>query len=190
MLFMGEEYAESAPFQYFVSHGDPALIEAVREGRKKEFAEFGWAGDIPDPQSEATFLGCKLHWDLQTEDRHRILWDFYRELLRLRRDVSPLANLDKEAMEVTPLPDQKVLSVRRWDAGLQILIVHHFDHAPRNVNVPIPVGSWHTVLDSNEERWGGGGGSTAAVLRSNGEATLSLNPWAFLVLAQDTKVSE
>ncbi|MGB9243790.1 MAG: malto-oligosyltrehalose trehalohydrolase [Candidatus Acidiferrales bacterium] len=190
MLFMGEEYAEPAPFKYFVNHGDPALIEAVREGRKKEFADFGWAGDIPDPQSEATFLGCKLHWDLQAEGRHRVLWDFYRELLRLRRDVLPLANLDKKAMEVTPLPDQKVLLVRRWDAGLQILIIHHFDQAPRNVNMRILTGSWHTVLDSNEERWGGGGGSATTVLRSNGEAALLLNPWAFLVLIQDTQVSE
>ncbi|MFY9733469.1 MAG: malto-oligosyltrehalose trehalohydrolase [Candidatus Acidiferrales bacterium] len=190
MLFMGEEYAEPAPFQYFVSHEDPALIEAVREGRKKEFAEFGWAGDIPDPQSEATFLGCKLRWDLQTEGPHRILWNFYRELLRLRRDVLPLANIDKEAMEVTPLPDQKVLSVRRWDAGLQILIIHHFDQTPRNVNMRIPTGSWRPILDSNEERWGGKGGSGDVVLKSNGEVGLSLNPWAFLVLAQDTKVSE
>ena len=190
MLFMGEEYAESAPFQYFVSHEDPALIEAVREGRKKEFAEFGWAGDIPDPQSEATFLGCKLHWDLQTDGQHRVLWNFYRELLRLRREVSPLAKLDKEAMEVTSFADQKVLLVRRWEAGLQIVIVHHFDRAPRNINVRIPAGSWRPVLDSNEERWGGRGGTGAAALESTGEVALSLNPWAFLVVAQDTKVSE
>jgi maltooligosyltrehalose trehalohydrolase len=190
MLFMGEEYAESAPFQYFVSHGDPALIEAVRKGRRKEFAEFGWAGDIPDPQSAATFLRCKLQWDLQTDGRHRVLWNFYRELLRVRRDVPPLAKLDKERMEITPFADQKVLLVRRWDAGLQIVIVHSFDRAPINVNVRIPAGSWRSVLDSNEERWGGGGGSGAATLKSNGEVALSLNPWAFLVLAQDTKLSE
>ena len=190
MLFMGEEYAESAPFQYFVSQGDPALIEAVRKGRRKEFAEFGWAGDIPDPQSEATFLGCKLHWDLQTDGWHRVLWNFYRELLRLRRDVPPLAKLDREGLEVTPFADQKLLLVRRWDADLQIVIVHYFDQAPINVNVRLPAGSWSPILDSNEERWGGGGGSGAAALKSNGEVALSLNPWAFLVLAQDTKLSE
>lgn len=190
MLFMGEEYAESAPFQYFVSHGDAALIEAVRKGRQKEFAEFGWTGDIPDPQSETTFLGCKLHWDLQADGRHRVLWNFYQELLRLRRDVPLLANLDKDGMEITSFADQKVLLVRRWDADLQILIVHHFDRTPRNVNVRIPAGSWRPVLDSNEERWGGSGGSGAAVLKSNDEVALSLNPWAFLVLMQYTKVSD
>jgi hypothetical protein len=93
-------------------------------------------------------------------------------------------------MEITPFADQKVLLVRRWDAGLQIVIVHYFDQAPINVNVRIPAGGWRPVLDSNEERWGGGGGSGAAALKSNGEVALSLNPWAFLVLAQDTKLSE
>ena len=184
LLFMGEEYAETAPFQYFVSHGDPALINAVREGRKKEFAEFGWVGDIPDPQSEATFLGCKLNWNLHAEEQHRVLWNFYQELLRLRRDVSPLANLDKDAMEVTPFTAQKVLLVRRWDASGQALIVHSFDRIRASVNLPIPAGKWNTVLDSNEERWQGHGGATTDEPQ-HGEIQLDLTPWAFLVLWQE-----
>ena len=184
LLFMGEEYAETAPFQYFVSHGDPALIEAVREGRKKEFAEFGWVGDIPDPQSEATFLGCKLNWNLHAEGQHRVLWNFYQELLRLRRDIPVLANLDKDAMEVTPFTDQKVLLVRRWDASGQVLIVHSFDRIPASVNLPVPAGKWQTVLDSNEERWQGDGGATTDKPQSHGEIQLRLTPWASLVLWQ------
>ena len=184
LLFMGEEYAETAPFQYFVSHGDPALIEAVREGRKKEFAEFGWVGDIPDPQSEATFLRCKLNWNLHTEGQHRVLWNFYQELLRLRRDVPPLANLDKDATEVTPFTDQKVLLVRRWDASGQVLIVHSFDRIRATVNLPVPAGKWQTVLDSNEERWQGDGGATTDKPQSDGEIQIDLTPWAFLVLWQ------
>jgi maltooligosyltrehalose trehalohydrolase len=184
LLFMGEEYAETAPFQYFVSHGDPALIEAVREGRKKEFAEFGWVGDIPDPQSEATFLGCKLNWNLHAEGQHRVLWNFYQELLRLRRDIPVLANLDKDAVEVTPFTDQKVLLVRRWDASGQVLIVHSFDRIPASVNLPVPAGKWQTVLDSNEERWQGDGGATTDKPQSHGEIQLRLTPWAFLVLWQ------
>lgn len=185
MLFMGEEYAETAPFQYFVSHGDQVLIDAVREGRRKEFAEFGWAGDIPDPQSDATFLGCKLNWNLHGEGQHRVLWNFYRELLRLRSDVSALANLDKDAMEITPFADQKVLLVRRWDASGQVLIVHHFDRTPVSINLPIPAGKWHTILDSSEERWQGSGVPTTGELRSQGEIQLRLTPWAFLVLWQN-----
>ena len=56
LLFMGEEYGETAPFLYFVSHGDPALVEAVRRGRREEFARFTWKGEVPDPQAEETFL--------------------------------------------------------------------------------------------------------------------------------------
>jgi maltooligosyltrehalose trehalohydrolase len=183
LLFMGEEYAESAPFQYFVSHGDPSLIEAVRRGRKEEFAGFGWTGDIPDPQSEATFLGCKLNWNLQTAGRHRILWQFYQELLRLRRDVSPLARLDKNALEVTFFAVQKAMLVRRWDDSTQVLIAYHFDQAPANLILPIPPGHWYSILDSDEERWGGEGSHKAVVLQSSGEAQLSLVPSGFLVLA-------
>jgi maltooligosyltrehalose trehalohydrolase len=186
LLFMGEEYAETAPFQYFVSHGDPALIDAVRKGRKNEFAEFGWASDIPDPQSEATFLGCKLNWNLHTEGQHRVLWNFYQELLRLRRDMSALANLDKDAMEVIPFTDQKVLLVRRWDASGQVLLVHHFDRVAADIKVTIPEGNWRTVLDSNEERWQGGGGTTAAAVQSYDDMHLRLTSWAFLVLWRNT----
>jgi len=187
LLFMGEEYAETAPFQYFVSHGDPALIDVVRKGRKNEFAEFGWASDIPDPQSDATFLGCKLNWNLHSEGQHRVLWNFYQELLRLRRDMSALANLDKDAMEVIPFTDQKVLLVRRWDTSSQVLIVHHFGQTPTDVYVPIPAGRWPTVLDSNETRWGGGDDGVPAVLQSHGEIQLRVNAWAFFVLAQDNE---
>ena len=185
MLFMGEEYAESAPFQYFVSHGDPALIEVVRKGRKDEFARFGWTGDIPDPESEATFLRCKLKWDLQNAGEHRILWHFYQALLRLRRDVPPLARLDKNALEVTSFTDQNVLLVRRWDTSSQVLIVYSFGQTTNDFKLPIPAGSWHTVLDSDEERWCGKGSKRAAVFQSRSEVQLCLRPSTFVVLAQD-----
>ena len=60
LLFMGEEYGEKRPFQYFTSHGDAALIEAVRRGRRAEFAQFGWGDEVADPQDEATFAASVL----------------------------------------------------------------------------------------------------------------------------------
>ena len=190
LLFMGEEYSERAPFEYFVSHRDPSLVEAVRRGRKDEFARFGWTGDIPDPQSEATFLGSKLHWDLQTVGNHRILWHFYQELLRIRRTVPPLAELDKNAVEVTSFADQKVLLVRRWKASSQVLIVGHFGQVPTELLLPIPPGRWHRTLDSAQERWGDKGCETPAVIESRGEVQLPLNPWAFLVFAKSAEINE
>ena len=84
LLFMGEEYGETNPFLYFVSHGDPALVESVRQGRRKEFAAFGWVGDIPDPQSEDTFKRSRLDWSRPSQLRHARLRSLYADLLRLR----------------------------------------------------------------------------------------------------------
>jgi maltooligosyltrehalose trehalohydrolase len=190
LLFMGEEYSERAPFEYFVSHGDPALVEAVRRGRKGEFARFGWSGDIPDPQSEATFLDSKLNWDLQAVGHHRILWHFYQELLRTRRTVPPLAELDKNAMEVTSFADERVLLVRRWKASSQVLIVCHFCQAPTELLLPIPSGRWHRTLDSAEQPRDDKGCETPAVIESSGEVRLRLNPWAFLLFAKSAEINQ
>jgi maltooligosyltrehalose trehalohydrolase len=185
LLFMGEEYGELAPFQYFVSHGDPALIEAVRRGRQEEFAKFGWTGIAPDPPDESTFLSSKLNWDLQNEGRHRILWEFYKELLRLRRELSPLARLDKESLRVTTLVEQKVLVIRRWDSSEQVLIISHFDRESIEFALPIPSGRWRKTLDSSEAAHSDADNRAPEIIEARGELQLSLGPWAFLVLVQD-----
>ena len=190
LLFMGEEYGEIAPFQYFVSHEDPSLVEAVRQGRRNEFARFGWTGDIPDPQDESTFRRCKLNWDLQTASHHRVLWQFYRELLRLRREVPALAQLDKNAFEVISFADPKVLLVKRGIVPGQVLIVCHFDQTPTELTLPIPPGRWHTRLDSGQERWGDQGNENPPVFQSHGEVRFRLSPWRFLVLAQTAEVND
>ncbi len=97
---MGEEYAEDAPFQFFVSFGDPELVEAVRRGRREEFADFDWSGHPPDPQNLQTFEASRLRWDKREKGRHLVMLDFYRELIALRREVPALAALDKESLEV------------------------------------------------------------------------------------------
>ena len=80
LIFMGEEYGERRPFPYFVHHGDPGLIEAVRKGRAAEFAAFQQPGlSVPDPQSPETFASAKLSWEPDEE-----IADFYRRALHLR----------------------------------------------------------------------------------------------------------
>ena len=86
MLFMGEEYGETAPFPYFTSHGDPELAEAVRKGRQEEFAKFEWKGDVPDPQSEATFEKSRLKSAFKENPTNLTLRRFYQALIRLRRE--------------------------------------------------------------------------------------------------------
>jgi maltooligosyltrehalose trehalohydrolase len=184
LLFMGEEYGELAPFQYFVSHGDPALIEAVRRGRQEEFTKFGWTGVAPDPQDESVFLSSKLNWDLRDDGDHQILWEFYKELLRLRRELPPLARLDKESLKVTALVEQKVLVLRRWDSSNQVLIICHFDRNSIELALSIPSGRWRKTLDASETTHGGDS-RAPKIFEARGELQLSLGPWALLVLVQE-----
>lgn len=93
MLFMGEEWGSSSPFQFFSSHPEPELARATAEGRKKEFAEHGWdADEIPDPQDPETFLRSKLKWDEVDDGDHGRLLDIYRGLITLRHNESDLAD--------------------------------------------------------------------------------------------------
>lgn len=86
MLFMGEEWGARTPWQYFTDHTDPELARAVREGRRREFAEHGWdAAEVPDPQDPATRDRSCLDWTEPERQPHQALLEFYRELIELRR---------------------------------------------------------------------------------------------------------
>jgi maltooligosyltrehalose trehalohydrolase len=86
MLFMGEEWAAGSPWQFFTSHPEPELAEAVRNGRRREFASHGWAeSEVPDPQDPATFERSKLDWSEPTRPGHAEILDLYRRLIALRR---------------------------------------------------------------------------------------------------------
>jgi maltooligosyltrehalose trehalohydrolase len=92
MLFQGEEFAASSPFLYFTDHEDKELGRLVSEGRKKEFAAFGWnPQEIPDPQTEDTFAQSKLSWDEATKDTHADMLSWYKALIRLRRSFPDLS---------------------------------------------------------------------------------------------------
>lgn len=93
MLFMGEEWGSSSPFQFFSSHPEPELARATAEGRKREFAEHGWdADEIPDPQDPATFQRSKLKWDEIDEGDHGRLRRVYRALIALRHNEPDMAD--------------------------------------------------------------------------------------------------
>jgi maltooligosyltrehalose trehalohydrolase len=161
LLFMGEEYGETAPFLYFVDHSDPDLVRAVREGRKEEFAAFGWREEPPDPQSEETFARCRLVQCQHESSRHKTLHAFYGELIRLRKSVPALANLSKKDVEVTAFEAEGVIVVRR---GGEVVIFYNFAEEARQV--PLPGEAWRKVLDSAEERWEGAGSGEGLGRRS------------------------
>jgi len=93
MLFMGEEWGASTPFQFFSSHPEPELAEATRDGRRREFAEHGWdAEEVPDPQDPATFENSKLDWAEVDDGVHGQLHTLYRDLITLRHTEPDFAD--------------------------------------------------------------------------------------------------
>jgi maltooligosyltrehalose trehalohydrolase len=91
LLFQGEEWGATAPFQYFTDHGDPGVAQSTRDGRRAEFAPFGWRPeDVPDPQDPATFARSKLDWSERSRPPHAGLLAWYRSLLDLRRRLPDL----------------------------------------------------------------------------------------------------
>jgi maltooligosyltrehalose trehalohydrolase len=107
MLFQGEEWGASAPFQYFTDHEDPELGRAVSEGRRHEFEAFGWKPqDVPDPQDERTFQRSKLDWDELGSAPHDELLAWYRDLIRIRREFPELTDGDMERV-VTRYSDEE-----------------------------------------------------------------------------------
>lgn len=114
MLFMGEEWASSSPFQFFSSHPEPELARATAEGRKKEFAEHGWdADEIPDPQDPDTFTRSKLKWDETAEGEHARLLGFYRALIALRRSEPDMADPWLDNLRVDYDEEQRWFVMRR-----------------------------------------------------------------------------
>jgi maltooligosyltrehalose trehalohydrolase len=156
LYFQGEEWAAKEPFLYFTSHGDPALAQAVREGRREEFKQFGWQGEVPDPQSPETFLRSKI--DRSRKDPAALAW--HRELVRLRREHPSLQ--DDLRASVQASSQGRVLLLQRRS----ILLVASFSEGAFLCEVPD--GSWRVLLDSGKARLSGrelrGEGRQAVVL--------------------------
>jgi maltooligosyltrehalose trehalohydrolase len=93
MIFMGEEWAAGTPWQFFASFPDPELAEAVRTGRREEFAQHGWgAAEVPDPMDPATVTRSTLRWDELHDPAHQAVFDTYRQLITLRKTHPELAD--------------------------------------------------------------------------------------------------
>jgi maltooligosyltrehalose trehalohydrolase len=179
LLFMGEEYGETAPFPFFTSHGDAGLIEAVRGGRKREFAAFAWAGEPPDPQAEQTFLSARLNHHLAKGGHHRVLQEWHRELLRLRNATPALAHLSKDNLEIQTAEAEDSLLIRRWaPGGEEAVLLLNFCPAACERMWEIPKGVWRKLLDSAETRWLGPGVCLPVEFASTGKAALPITRYS------------
>jgi maltooligosyltrehalose trehalohydrolase len=181
LLFMGEEYGETAPFQYFTSHGDVALAEAVRKGRRDEFSEFGWRGEIPDPQNGATFENSKLRQSLKETEPHRTLLNFYEELIRLRVQFELGSAWD---VEVTQSEDSGQVTILRRKSGAHALaIVFNFGNRERAASVSLPAGRWLVLLNSASTGWLGPQSTFLPEIDTESSpSSLKLHPYSFLIL--------
>jgi maltooligosyltrehalose trehalohydrolase len=136
MIFQGEEWAASSPFQYFADHQDSELANAVSEGRRKEFEAFGWdSKKIPDPEQRETFLRSKLNWDEAGQGDHARMKAWYRDLIRLRRSTPALNNGEPGNTRVTF--DEK----ERWLAIERAEVLTLCNLAGKDYEFPVPDGA-------------------------------------------------
>jgi maltooligosyltrehalose trehalohydrolase len=178
LLFMGEEYGEKASFQYFTSHGDPDLIEAVRKGRREEFAAFGWQGEAPDPQKESTFEASKLTHDLKEKEPHRTLRLFYKELLRMRRDHR-LG--ERTGLQVSEGEESVLMIFPSGGSLTPVAILFYFGRRAGTGQVALPSGTWKKILDSADGKWAGPGSSVPSQVEGNNRSPLELQAQSFVV---------
>jgi maltooligosyltrehalose trehalohydrolase len=155
LLFMGEEYGETAPFQFFTSFIDPQFAEAVRRGRAADMESFGWTRPIPDPNAPNTFVSSRLNHPLALATRHRALREYYKRWLELRRTHPALGARHKDLARAAL--DGAVFTVTRaTPAGGQVRLVANLG-AAREPWTPPP--GWRVLLDSDDRAHGGAGGA-------------------------------
>jgi maltooligosyltrehalose trehalohydrolase len=161
MLFMGEEWGDVSPFQYFVSHSDKELIEAVRKGRKAEFEAFHAQGEAPDPQSEETFERSKLNWSSLSEPQNQTMLNYYIALITLRKSLPALSDLNRKNMSVKFNEQQQTLQLHRWHQDQHAYCFMNFSKQSQPL---IPVQGTKEVFNSSLAAFG-----TAEASSSNQE---------------------
>lgn len=154
MLFMGEEYGEESPFFYFISHSEEELIKAVREGRKKEFENFNWEAEPPDPQDESTFLRSKIQWYKRIDGKHALLLEWHKKLIALRKTNAILQNFSKNDIRVSVSGQQVLAMLRQSTNGLQhLLAIFNLSARPAAFTFPYTAYGWVKLLDSKNAEW-------------------------------------
>ncbi|MFW5994507.1 MAG: malto-oligosyltrehalose trehalohydrolase [Spirochaetia bacterium] len=180
MLFMGEEYGESSPFEYFVSHSDPDLIDAVRKGRELEFADVFERSQVPDPQSRSAFDRSKINLEqAHNTERGKRLFATYKEMIRLRHVIAAMPADEPTVHAVMGAPEDRpawftpadiplrarlsvecqddIIAVARSTAeGLVVLLLNFADEG-REAHFEREETFFRVLFDSSDEAWGGPG---------------------------------
>lgn len=158
LLFMGQEYGETAPFLYFTSHTDRQLAEAVRRGRAEEFASFKWDREFSDPQDEGTFVRSRLDWSLRSRAPHAQLLALYSDLFALRRECAALHQCRKDLVSAEASESERWLRLERGsEDGSGVLCL--FNLVEREIRLPLAPSAQDRklLLWTGAIRYGGSG---------------------------------
>ncbi len=184
LIFMGEEYGEEAPFLYFVSHSDSALMEAIREGRKKEFREFKWRAEPPAPEDPDTFHSSRLDWGARQGGKGSALLNLYQTLIRLRREVKALEISDDNRLQAWCLDDEPVVFLSRQREESSAFAAFNFKKDKVSFDSPLPDGRWVLSLDSSGREWDGPGSLLPGLPET--EQVFEMNPLSFALYLKET----
>jgi maltooligosyltrehalose trehalohydrolase len=175
MIFMGEEYGETNPFLYFISHSDNGLIRSVREGRKREFSYLADSADIPDPQSEETFNISKLGWNLNEQQEDTLA--FYKELIRLRRTHIVLKNTERLGTEAEVIKgSNSIVLLRQYQENVVICILN-YEKEPVTLELTAPKKPLFILLNSSGKEW------KSIQNASLGDKKINVNPRSVMLLS-------
>lgn len=182
LLFMGEEWGETNPFLFFVSHSDPALLDAVREGRRKDFG-FPEGGSVPDPAGEEAFALSKIAWEKRLAGTGHTLWRYYQALLAMRKTHPALRSRRKEDLDVTRWGQAYVLERRHGRERFWCAL--NFGAEPARLELPAGP-AWRKALDSADARWDGPGSGTPET--AGGGSGVAAAPMSALAYARREEV--
>lgn len=168
MLFMGDEYGEKNPFQYFISHSDKELVEMVRDGRRNEFSHFDWQGEVPDPQAEETFNKCRLSWD--PDPKGKKLLQFYKFLIQFRKERKAMWGWERGVLNVLGT-NGDLIAFERTYGDDYLLILLNFEKEPSQMLLDVGFGL-NKLFDSSSKTWMGPGETEAS---SDGSFTVNAN---------------
>jgi maltooligosyltrehalose trehalohydrolase len=177
LLFMGEEYGETNPFQYFSDHSSTDLVEIVRKGRKEEFKAFGWQQEPPDPFSIDTFNNSKLSWKIAGDEQRQCLHRFYKYLIRFRKEHKAYRSYERASLFVYPSKERKLLAFEKIDVGANILVVLNYNNQPEEFSATRFEGK--LLFDSSSSEWMGENSRTKSIISEADK--IIINPYSAVV---------
>jgi maltooligosyltrehalose trehalohydrolase len=182
LLFMGEEYGEKNPFQYFTSHSDKELIEQLCEGRRKEFAVFNWEGEVPNPQDEAIFNASKLTWSM---DEAPGLFRFYQYLIAFRKERPALQNFQRGDAVRNIRIQNNILQFERHGNEDMLVVCLNVGKEPESLQFE---NTSTKVFDTSDVEWRGPGSLAPGTVQP--EQPFLINPLSALVFEPAKHMTE